>query len=277
MKLGLTMFATDTAINPIELAVEAEARGFSSLWLPEHTHIPTSRATPFPGGGDLPERYYRSMDTPTVLAACAAVTSKIELGAGIWLAAQHEPIAAAKAWATLDVLSNGRARFGIGYGWNVEEMNHHGVEFKTRRAQAREHVLAMHALWADEQASFAGEFVQLEPSFSWPKPVQQPRIPTLIGGGAGPKMFAAVAEYADGWMPIGGAGISKSLPQLHEAWAAAGREGVPEIIPFGTYPNAGKLEKYAELGCTEVVLNVEPLPRDEALRMLDEHATFLDS
>ncbi len=274
MKIGLTMFATDKAINPVELAVEAEARGFASLWLPEHTHIPASRATPFPGGIDLPERYYRSMDTPTVLAACASVTKTIELGAGIWLAAQHEPIAAAKAWATLDVLSNGRARFGIGYGWNVEEMNHHNVEYKTRRAQSREHVLAMKALWADEKASYSGDFVNFSESFSWPKPVNGD-IPTYIGGGAGPKMFGHVAEYGDGWIPIGGAGIRQALPDLHEAWAAAGRDGTPEVIPFGTMPNAGKMEMYAELGCAEVVLNVEPHDRDSVLAQLDGYAEFL--
>lgn len=275
MELGLTMFATDKAINPVELARAAEERGFASLWLPEHTHIPASRATPFPGGGDLPEWYYRSMDTPTVLAACAAVTDTLRLGAGIWLAAQHEPIDAAKRWATLDQLSGGRARLGVGYGWNVEEMNSHGVEYKTRRAHARENVMAMQALWRDEEASFSGTHVQIEPSHSWPKPVQSPRIPTYIGGGAGPKMFAHVSEYADGWIPIGGAGIRKAKPMLDEAWAEAGRDGSPDIIPFGTIPNAGKLEMYAELGCTEVVLNVPSADRDTVMAALDSYAEFV--
>lgn len=275
MEFGLTIFATDKAMNPVELAREAEARGFASLWLPEHTHIPASRATPFPGGTDLPEMYYRSMDTPTVLAACAAATETIRLGAGIWLAAQHEPLDAAKRWATLDLLSNGRARFGVGFGWNIEEMNHHDVEYSTRRAHVRESVLAMQALWTQETASFDGDHISFEASYSWPKPVQQPRIPTYIGGGAGPKMFAHVSEYADGWIPIGGAGIRSSLGALHEAWAEAGRDGKPDVIPFGTIPNEGKIELYRELGCTEVVLNLPSADRDAVLRKLDDYAAFL--
>ena len=275
MKLGLTMFATDTAINPVELAVEAEARGFSSLWLPEHTHIPASRVTPFPGGIDLPEQYYRAMDPPTVLAACAAATNTLVLASGISLAAQHDPISFAKVWASLDQLSGGRTKFGVGYGWNVEEMNSHGVEYATRRAQAREHVLAMQALWAQDEASFDGEFVSFESSFSWPKPLQQPRIPTYVGGGAGPRLFAHVAEFADGWLPIGGGGVRRSLPILQEAWAAAGRDGSPDVVPFGTIPNREKLDQYTELGCTEVVLNVDSRPRDEVLALLDGFAEYL--
>ena len=206
MKIGLTMFATDVAIDPVELAVEAEARGFSSLWLPEHTHIPVSRETPWPWKPDepLPEMYTRSMDPISVLSACAHATSTLTLATGVSLAAQHDPITYAKAWATLDVLSNGRARFGVGYGWNREEMRTHGVEFATRRAHAREHVLAMHELWGNDVAQFSGEHVSFESSFSWPKPVQRPRIPTYLGGGAGPKMFAAIAEFGDGWIPHGG-------------------------------------------------------------------------
>ncbi len=275
MKLGLTMFATDKAIDPVELAVEAESRGFSSLWLPEHTHIPASRATPFPGGTDLPEHYYRAMDPPTVLAACATATSTITLASGISLAAQHDPVSFAKVWASLDHLSGGRTKFGVGYGWNVEEMNTHGVDYRTRRAMAREHVLAMQALWTEEEASFDGEYVQFEPSFSWPKPVQTPRIPTYIGGGAGPKLFSHVVEFGDGWLPIGGAGVRRAMPQLLEMWEEAGRSGTPDVVPFGTIPNKEKLEQYAEIGCAEVVLNVDSRPRDDVLRILDDYAEFL--
>lgn len=278
MELGVTMFATDQSISPVELAVESEARGFGALWLPEHTHIPVSRATPWPVsvGGELPLKYKRSLDIVTSLGACAQATTTIRLGSGIALAAQHDPISYAKAWATLDVLSNGRAVFGVGYGWNREEMADHGVDYRTRRAHVREHVMAMQALWRDDEASFAGEFVAFEPAWAWPKPVQQPRIPTCIGGGAGPKMFAAIADYADGWLPIGGAGISAALPQLHEAWATAGRTGSPKVIPFGVHPTAGKLEYYAELGCEEAVLDIESMPRDEVLRILDGYAEFVD-
>lgn len=276
MRLGLTMFATDQTIDPVELAVEAEARGFTSLWFPEHTHIPSSRATPAPTGGDLATEYYRSMDPPTVMAACAHATTTLVLGSGIALAAQHDPIAYAKVWATLDHLSGGRTKFGVGFGWNKEEMATHGVDYRTRREQAREHILAMQALWSQEEAAFDGDFVRFEPSFSWPKPIQQPRIATYVGGGAGPKMFAHIAEYADGWLPIGGAGVKSAIPQLREAWAEAGRAGEPEVVPFGTLPSAEKLEFYRELGCSEVVLRVPAAPRDEVLHALDGFAEFVN-
>ena len=277
MKIGLTMFATDVAIDPVELAVEAEARGFSSLWLPEHTHIPVSRETPWPWKPDepLPEMYTRSMDPISVLSACAHATSTLTLATGVSLAAQHDPITYAKAWATLDVLSNGRARFGVGYGWNREEMRTHGVEFATRRAHAREHVLAMHELWGNDVAQFSGEHVSFESSFSWPKPVQRPRIPTYLGGGAGPKMFAAIAEFGDGWIPHGGGGLSTTIPQLHEAWAAAGRSGTPDVVPFGVHPSPDKLEYFASLGIDEVVCDVASLPRDEVLTILNTLAAHV--
>ena len=275
MRLGLTTFATDQTIDPVELAVEAEQRGFSSLWFPEHTHIPTSRATPAPTGDELGPEYSRAMDPPTVLAACAAATSRIALGSGIALVAQHDPVAYAKVWATLDRLSDGRAKFGIGFGWNVEEMATHGVDYATRRERTREHTLSMQALWADDEAEFHGEFVDFERSWSWPKPVQQPRIPTYIGGGAGPTMFEHIAEYADGWIPIGGAGVRAALPELRDAWAAAGREGRPDVIPFSALPTAEKLDYYAQLECAEVVLRIPPEPRDAALHTLDWFAAFL--
>ena len=208
MRIGLTIFATTETVDAVELAVEAESRGFSSFWLPEHTHIPTDRATPAPMGGELGPEYSRAMDPPTVLAACASATTRLELGSGIALVAQHDPVAYAKVWATLDQLSGGRTRFGIGFGWNVEEMATHGVDYATRRDRSREHTLAMQALWRDDEAEFHGQYVDFESSWSWPKPIQRPRIPTFIGGGAGPILFEHIAEYADGWIPIGGAGIS---------------------------------------------------------------------
>ena len=269
MRLGLTIFATDQTIDPVDLAVEAEQRGYASLWFPEHTNIPVSRATPAPTGGDLAEEYRRTLDPTITMAACAQATSSLVLGSGIALVAQHDPVVYAKTWATLDRLSGGRTRFGVGYGWNREEMAAHGVEYESRRAQVRDHVLAMHELWSCDEASYSGGFVEFEPTWSWPKPLQQPRIPTLIGGGAGPTIFGHVAEFADGWLPIGGAGIRAAPPQLREAWSAAGRTGEPEIIPFGTEPTPGKLDYYRELGCTEVVMRVPAAPRDEVLRVLD--------
>ncbi len=276
MKIGLTIFPTDRTIGPVELARQAEARGFSSLWFPEHTHIPVSRRTPAPTGeAELPEEYLRCLDPVVALTAAAIATERLIVGSGVALVAQHHPIDYAKAWATLDVVSGGRARFGVGFGWNVEEMNDHGVEYATRREQAREHVLAMQELWSQDEASFVGRHVNFEPTFSWPKPLQQPRIPTLIGGGAGPKLFAHIAEWADGWMPIGGAGIRDALPALREAWAEAGREGEPQVMPFGTVATAQKLDYYESVGCTEVVLRVPAVGRNQALRTLDSYAAYV--
>ncbi len=213
MKLGITMFATDRAMNVIDLAKAVEERGFSSLYFPEHTHIPASRRTAAPTGDEvLPEEYRRTLDPFVALGAAAAVTSKLVLGTGICLVAQRDPILLAKESATLDLFSQGRFVLGIGFGWNREEMAHHGVEFRTRRDMVREKMQAVKKLWSEEAASYDGEFVRFEPSWSWPKPVQKPHPPILIGGAAGPKMFAHIAEYADGWIPIGGAGVAKALP-----------------------------------------------------------------
>ncbi len=277
MRLGLTIFLTDRTIGAVEMARETEARGFSSLWFPEHTHIPTSRRTPAPTGDrELPEEYLRCLDPLVAMTAAAVATERLVVGSGVSLVAQHHPIDYAKAWATLDLVSGGRARFGVGFGWNVEEMEDHGVAYGTRREQAREHVRAMQALWAEPEARFAGQYVNFEPTFSWPKPLQQPRIPTFVGGGAGPKLFAHVAEWADGWLPIGGGGIREALPALRAAWAEAGRDGEPQVIPFGTLPSAEKLAYYEKLGCTEVVLRVPAVGRDGVLAVLDSYAPLVD-
>jgi len=271
VRIGITVFLTDRTIDPITLAREVEARGFESLYFPEHTHIPVSRVTPPPTGDEeLKDEYKRTLDPLVAMGAAAAVTSKIVLGTGVSLVAQHDPIVMAKQLATLDVMSNGRITLGVGFGWNQDEMADHGVEYATRRAKAREHVLAMMELWANDEASFDGEYVRFAPSWSWPKPIQRPRIRMLVGGGAGPKLFAHVAEYSDGWFPIGGAGVREALPALHEAWAAAERGGEPEVVPFGVLPDPGKLDYYRSIGCSEVVLRVEGLGRDSALRQLDE-------
>jgi probable F420-dependent oxidoreductase len=275
--LGLTIFLTDRTIGAVEMARETEARGFSSLWFPEHTHIPTSRRTAAPTGDrELPEEYLRCLDPLVAMTAAAVATERLVVGSGVSLVAQHHPIDYAKAWATLDLVSGGRARFGVGFGWNVEEMEDHGVAYGTRREQAREHVRAMQALWAEPEARFAGRYVNFEPTFSWPKPVQQPRIPTFVGGGAGPKLFAHVAEWADGWLPIGGGGIREALPALRAAWAEAGRDDEPQVIPFGTLPSAEKLAYYEQLGCTEVVLRVPAVGRDGVLAVLDSYAPLVD-
>lgn len=277
MDVGVTLFATDRAMRPAELAREAEARGFHSLYVPEHTHIPVCRRTPPPTGDALlPEEYRRTLDPWVALAAAAAVTTRIRLGTGIALVAQHDPIALAKQAATLDLLSGGRLVFGVGFGWNREEMEDHGVDPNRRRSRVREVVLAMQALWSQEVASFDGEFVHFAPSWQWPKPLQQPRPPTLVGGGAGPRLFAHVAEYADGWMPIGGAGLRESIPELRRAMEARGRDpGALRVVPLGVLPDRAKLDYYASLGVTETVLRLPSAPRDVVMPVLDEYARFL--
>ncbi len=270
------MFATDRSVDPITLARAVEERGLASMYLPEHTHIPVSRRTPPPtGDAELREEYKRTLDPLVALAGAAAVTDRITLGTGICLVAQREPIVTAKAVATLDLLSGGRFVFGVGFGWNEDELADHGHTMPERRAVAREHMLAMRALWADDEAAFDGDFVHLAPSWSWPKPVQRPGPPVLIGGAAGPKLFAHVVEYADGWIPIGGAGIRAALDDLHAAAEAAERDPASlQIVPFGSIPEPGKLEYYATLGIEEVVLNLPSAPGDVVLPLLDRYAAI---
>jgi len=277
VKIGVTIHATDKAISPTELAVAAEERGFYSLYVPEHTHIPTSRRTPPPtGASELDEEYLRSPDPYIALAAASTATSRIRLGVGVSLPAQHDAITFAKQLATLDTVSSGRLVLGIGFGWNHEEMENHGIDVRRRRALVREKVLAMQSLWANEVAEFHGEFVRFEPSWQWPKPIQQPRPRTLIGGAAGPKLFAHIAEYADGWLPIGGAGLKAKLPDLWRAMEARARD--PEslhIVPIGIQPDRGKLDYYESLGVTEAVLRLPSAPRDEVMPALDAFAHFV--
>ncbi|MBL8774665.1 MAG: LLM class F420-dependent oxidoreductase [Acidimicrobiales bacterium] len=277
MRFGITMFPTDLSIGPVQLGREAEARGLDSLWFPEHTHIPTSRRTPAPAGEPLAEEYKRSLDPFVAMAAVVGATERLRVGTGIALVAQRDPIVMAKEVASLDLVSGGRLDLGIGFGWNVEEMADHGVPFKERRAVVREKVLAMKALWTQDEAGFSGEHVRFEPSWSWPKPVQKPHPPLLIGGGGGPKLFEAIADYADGWIPIGGAGLREALPALHRAMEDAGRDPAElSIVPFGSLPDPGKIEYYRGLGVTEIVFRVPPVPADEALPVLDQIRATLD-
>jgi probable F420-dependent oxidoreductase len=277
VRLGITSFLTDRAMAPAALARAVEERGFHSLFLPEHTHLPVRADTPpaLVEGVHLDD-YRRSLDPLVALATAASVTERILLGTGVVLAAQHDPIVLAKQIATLDLLSNGRVVFGMGFGWNRDEAADHGVAFGTRREVAREHVLCMQALWSEEEAEFHGDHVSLDPCWSWPKPVQQPRVTTLIGGGAHPSVFAAIAEYADGWMPIGGAGLGAALPELRRAVEERGRD--PEsirVVPFGTVPTDDKLAHFHSQGISEVVLRVPSGSAPAMLAVLDEQTEFL--
>jgi probable F420-dependent oxidoreductase len=277
VRYGVTMFITDRTMDPVAFARAVEVRGLSSIYLPEHTHIPTSRRTPPPtGDAELAEEYKRTLDPLVALAAMAAVTERVELGTGILLPAQRDPIVTAKAIATLDAMSRGRFVCGIGFGWNEDELAHHGVTMPERRAVARERMLAMQRLWRDEVAEFHGEHVDLAPSWSWPKPHRPGGPPVLLGGAAGPKLFGQIAEYCDGWFPIGGAGVRKALPDLQRACDAAGRDFEQmRIVPFGTLPDPGKLDYYESIGITEIVLRVHGGDADGVLPQLDEYARLV--
>lgn len=275
MRIATTIFLTDETITPVRLARELEERGFAGLYLPEHTHIPVERTTPYPAGGDLPREYGRTLDPFVALAQAAAVTERLGLATGITLVAQHDPVDLAKQVATLDHLSGGRFTLGLGFGWNKEEAADHGVEWTTRRALGWDRLALMRALWAPEPTPYEGEFASVRPSLAHPKPANgAPR--TLVGGAAGPKLFARIAEQADGWLPVGGRGLGESIPELRKAWESGGRS--PEalqIVPYAVRPSAGKLAHYAELGVTEAVLQLPPGDESEVLRTLDDFTQYV--
>jgi probable F420-dependent oxidoreductase len=280
VKLGVFSFPTDQSMPVPELAQEIEARGWHSMWVPDHSHIPSSRRTP-PGGRKsaagkpLPEEYRRNMDPFGALAAAAAVTSQILLGTGVCLVAQRDPIWLAKEVATVDVLSDGRFRFGIGFGWNREEMAHHGVDFATRRARGREHIMAMQKLWTEEEASFEGDFVSFEPSWAWPKPIQQPHPPIWLGGAAVADLLDQVVEYGSGWMPIAPDAMKpEGLDELRRRCDAAGRD--PAEITLGVYsPKAdvATLELLASRGFDWAAMGVRPY---DELATLDRYQPLLE-
>ena len=274
MRYGVTCFVTDQTIGITELAQAIEERGFDSLYLPEHTHIPTSRATPAPMGEPLPHYYARCVDPFVALAAAAAVTTRIRLGTGICLVAQRDAIVTAKEVATLDLLSGGRFAFGVGYGWNREEAEDHAVAFDERRDVVHDKLRAMRVLWTQEVASYDGAHVRFDATWQWPKPARH--VPVLLGVAPGPRNYAALIELADGWIPIGGRGLSTVLPELRAALEAAGRDpDAFEVVPFGSTPDAAKFEHFARLGVSEIVANAPSAPRDDVLAWLDDYAAVL--
>ena len=274
---GLQMFPTDYSIQPVELAKAAEERGFESLFFPEHTHIPTSRKTPYQGMGDLPKEYWHSHDPFVALAAAAAVTSRIKLATGICLIIERDPITTAKEVASLDMISGGRFIFGVGAGWNVEEMENHGTDPTSRWKLMRDRVLAMKAIWANDDAEHHGTFVDFDPIWSWPKPVQKPHPPILVGG-YGPHTLNRVVEYGDGWIPVGmpPTVLSAQIPELNRLAEKAGRQPIP-ITAYGVPGNKEVVEKYLEVGVERCVFWLPSEPPEQTLPTLDRLAEIAKS
>jgi len=274
MQVGVFYFPTDYGIDIGELAAALEARGFASLYLPEHTHIPTSRRSPFPGGGELPKKYSHTHDPFVALSFAAAATKKLLLGTGICLVPEHDPIVTAKSVASLDQLSGGRVVFGIGGGWNVEEMENHGAQYKTRFKLMRERVLAMKALWTQEEAAFHGEFVNFESVWSWPKPKQHPHPPIFLGGESD-YTLRRIVEYCDGWIPRPVAGFTPRDAKARLARMAEGKGRDPaglSITVFRAPADNAALADYRAAGIDGALLEVPDLGRDEILRLLDQYA-----
>jgi len=277
MHFGVMMFATDYAIRVDELARETENRGFESLWLPEHTHIPASRRSPWPGGPELPKEYWHTHDLFVALSVAAAVTKTLKVASGICLLVERDPIITAKEVASLDVLSNGRLLFGIGGGWNAEEMENHGTNFKMRWRVMRERVAAMKRIWADEAAEYHGTYVNFDPIWSWPKPLQKPHPPILLGGHT-PFVLDRVVEFCDGWMPIGirAGNIVEGITDLRRRAEKAGRD--PRSISvtiFGSPADEDAVNQYRAAGVERVTFGLPPADRETVLPLLDRYASFM--
>ena len=276
MKLGVFQFSTDYSMRPDDVARAAEERGFESIFYPEHTHIPVSRKSPWPGGKELPKEYWHTNDLFVALAMAAAVTKKIRLGTGICLVIERDPIITGKEVATIDSLSGGRVLFGVGGGWNAEEMENHGTPFKSRFKVMRERVLAMKAIWQNEEAEYHGEFVNFDKIWSFPKPLQKPP-PVLVGGSSAAARSRAVA-YGEGWMPIPGRGesLGGAIQDLAARAEKAGRD--PRSIPitvFGVRPDEKTIAEYRELGVDRGLFGLPPATADTVLPLLDGYAKLL--
>src|SRR5271167_2936638 len=257
MDCGVAMFFTDYSMGPGELGQALEARGFESVWAPEHSHIPVSRSVSFPGGGELPKKYADAMDPFVSLTVAAMATKRLRVGTGVCLVVQRDPIQTAKLVASLDQVSGGRFLFGIGGGWNAEEIEDHGAVFKTRFKLMRERIEAMKAIWTEAKPEYHGEFVNFPPMQTWPKPVQQPHPPIIVGG-AFPHAARRAIRYGQGWVPIAGRApdgdVNDFLPKFREMAKAAGRD--PASLPitlFGGTEDADLLKRYRDMGVTRVV------------------------
>ena len=278
MYIGVDIFLTDYSISALELGPALEERGFDSVWLPEHSHIPLSRQSPWPGGADLPKRYYDVVDPMVTLGAIAATTKTLKLGTGICLIIQRDPIQLAKETATIDLLSNGRLLLGIGAGWNAEEMADHGTHnFKDRFELMRERVAALRSIWTETKPEYHGRYVDFPAMMTWPKPVQKPHPPIFLGGGF-PHGARRAAQFGDGWMPLGGRGwdVAEVLPRYRQMVAEEGREpDSQQVCVFGVRPDADEIAKYRDAGVHRITLTLSSeASRDEALATLDTYAAL---
>jgi probable F420-dependent oxidoreductase len=270
VEIGLAHFLTDYGMSPDELARGVEERGFESLFLPEHTHIPVSRATPYGGGGDLPREYWHTLDLFTALAVVAYVTERIKVGSGVCLITQRDPIVTAKEVAAIDRISAGRFLFGIGAGWNIEEMENHGTDPKTRFRRMRESVEAMKAIWAEDEAEYHGKIVDFDPIWCWPKPVQKPHPPILVGG-RGEKVLDRVVAYGDEWIPnriTSPEDLGERIAELQRKAEAAGRDPIPVTV-FGAKAEVRLLERLRDAGVTRSLFYLPAAEPGEVERSLD--------
>ncbi|MEX1163148.1 MAG: TIGR03619 family F420-dependent LLM class oxidoreductase [Nitriliruptor sp.] len=277
MELGIAVFATDVSWPIDDLARAVEERGFASLAVPEHTHMPVEHSD-HPAGQGLPDEYRRTLDPVVALTTAATATSSLRLLFGVSLLAQHDPIVLAKAVASLDHVSAGRVEFGVGYGWNRPELEHHGVAWSQRRAVVADRVDALRALWRDDEASVDLPHAQLEPSWSWPKPVQRPGPPIMLGAALGPRTLDDLVHHFDGWLPLGRTAAVDGLEQLRRAWTDAGREGRPAVHVLGAAPKADAVRQLAATGEVDRVSFWLPsAPRTETLPVLDVYTELLEA
>ena len=276
MDFGAAIFFTDYSIGPVDLGRALEERGFESLWAPEHSHIPLSRASPFPSGGEVPKMYYDVMDPFVTLTAAAVATKTLKLGTGICLVIQRDPIHTAKEVASLDQISGGRFLFGVGGGWNAEEMADHGTEFKTRFSLMQERIEAMKVIWTKSKPEFSGRFVNFPPMMMWPKPVQKPHPPIIVGG-AFPYSVRRAIAYGDGWLPHARRPaypeLLQLLPEFRKMVTDAGRD--PASIPisvWGVAQDADLIRKYRDAGVARIIFQLPAAKADEILPLLDKCA-----
>jgi probable F420-dependent oxidoreductase len=272
VKFGVSMFPTDSSIGMVELARAAEEHGFESLWVPEHTHMPTNHS-PWPGGGELPPQYSHSLDPFVALGAAAAATSQLRLGTGVCLVIQHHPITLAKQIASLDHLAGGRFLFGIGAGWNRPEIENHGIKPSLRWRVLRENVAAMKEIWTKDEAEYRGRHVNFDPLWSWPKPAQRPHPPVIMGGD-GPRAFEEMLQYCDAWMPHperGDVSFADRIAEANQRAAAAGRGPIP-VTAYGGKPEPAAVEVYQAAGAERVVFGLPPAPAAEVLPLIKRYA-----